>query len=111
MSFINNLKVIQEFDPDKLEKRRKYTVIKFWNAARSREPEYIFSKNFENYNSNTGLKKSSVNEIDKDIRATLGLEHNKFFIYQEIIFNLFSIPFDYKSCNKSSGAIPEEGTG
>ena len=83
MYFTNNSKEFKEFGIDRLEKWRKYDVLKFWNRARSREPEHIAKKTYENYNSNTRLKKSSLKEIDKNVSATLDLEHSKCFIYQK----------------------------
>ena len=83
MSSTNNLKVIRENGLNRLEKRSKYNVLKFSNKTRSREPDHIARKSFENYSSSPRLKRSSFMQFDKNIRPSLGLEHSKFFGYQE----------------------------
>ncbi|GFX16117.1 hypothetical protein TNCV_4703731 [Trichonephila clavipes] len=66
---------------------RRYNLIKFTNKFRSREPTHIARRTFEKYNSNARLKRSSPMQFYSEIRILLGLEHNKFSIYQEPLFS------------------------
>ncbi|GFS72999.1 hypothetical protein TNCV_391231 [Trichonephila clavipes] len=82
----NNLKVVKECGLNSLDKRR-CNLIKFANKVRSREPTHIARSTFGTYKSNAGSKISSPMLFDNEIRISLGLEHNKFSIYQEPLFS------------------------
>lgn len=55
-------------------------MTKFTSKARRRALEHIVRKTFENYNGSTRQKRSHLMQIDKDIRAVLDLDNNRFSI-------------------------------
>lgn len=78
----NNLKVIQECFLESWRKRRHLNAIKFSNKARSRAPEHIAWKTFENYNGTRRLKRSFLMQFEKNIRTILTFDHNRFPSHQ-----------------------------
>ena len=85
VSSTNNGKIIRECGLESLQNRRKVNMIKFAKKARSGVPEHICSISFEAWNAKSRLKQSSLVQYDRDIRASIGLEHNKWAIVQEPI--------------------------